>query len=142
VTTTGRRRRTSDPVRRSRLCGKRRASSGVRDGVIQLGTGGLLVAHYIDEPTWVFGTSKAKWQPITSAGVGRPEPLTDGGLVQGNIWIFKDLMAAIEQDRRPLGSASDGRAALEMILAVYESHRQRGPVELPLKNRDHPLARL
>jgi hypothetical protein len=36
----------------------------------------------------------------------------------------------------------DGRAALEMILAVYESHRQRGPVELPLKNRRHPLSML
>jgi hypothetical protein len=26
-----------------------------------------------------------------------------------------------------------------MILAVYESHRVRGPVDLPLKNRGHPL---
>lgn len=33
----------------------------------------------------------------------------------------------------------DGRAALEMILAVYESHRLNAPVELPLKNRRHPL---
>ena len=29
-----------------------------------------------------------------------------------------------------------------MILAVYDSHRVRGPVELPLKNREHPLTRL
>jgi hypothetical protein len=48
-------------------------------------------------------------------------------------------MEAIEKDRQPLGSMYDGRAALEMILAVYESHRVRGPVELPLKNRLHPL---
>ena len=33
----------------------------------------------------------------------------------------------------------DGRAALEMILAVYESARVNGPVDLPLKNRQHPL---
>jgi hypothetical protein len=34
----------------------------------------------------------------------------------------------------------DGRAALEMILAVYESHRLKAPVRLPLENRRHPLS--
>jgi hypothetical protein len=29
-----------------------------------------------------------------------------------------------------------------MILAVYESHRLQGPVELPLTNRKHPLTML
>jgi hypothetical protein len=29
-----------------------------------------------------------------------------------------------------------------MILAVYESHRLKGPVPLPLKNRQHPLSML
>ena len=59
----------------------------------------------------------------------------------GNVWIVKDLIEAIEKDRQPLGSAYDGRAALEMILAVYESHRLGAAVDLPLKNRDHPLAK-
>jgi predicted dehydrogenase len=111
-------------------------------GVVQLGTGSLPFAYFIEEPTWFFGQSKAKWQPITSAGVGVPEPLKDGGLGIGNVWIVRDLLEAIEMDRQPLGSVYDGRAALEMILAVYESNRVRGPVELPLKNREHPLTRL
>lgn len=33
-------------------------------------------------------------------------------------------------------------AALEMILAIYESHRLNAAVELPLKNRRHPLSML
>jgi len=41
-----------------------------------------------------------------------------------------------------LGSMYDGRAALEMILAVYESHRRNAPVGLPLKERRHPLTLL
>ena len=53
---------------------------------------------------------------------------------------MNDLIDAIEKDRPPLDSIHDGRASLEMILAVYESHRQERPVELPLKNRKHPLA--
>jgi hypothetical protein len=48
----------------------------------------------------------------------------------------------VEEDRQARGSVADGRAALEMILAVYESHRRRGPVELPLRERGHPLAHL
>jgi predicted dehydrogenase len=111
-------------------------------GVIQLTTGSLPAASFLDDPSWFSGRSKAAWEEITSAGLGKPEPLKDGGLGQGNVWIVKDLMEAIEKDRQPLGSMYDGRAALEMILAVYESHRLKGPVPLPLKNRQHPLTML
>jgi predicted dehydrogenase len=111
-------------------------------GVIQLGTGSLPSVHFLDDPSWWPARSKANWQEITSAGLGKPEPLKDGGLVQGNVWIVKDLIEAIENDRQPLGSMYDARAALEMILAVYESHRVKGPVELPLKERRHPLTML
>jgi predicted dehydrogenase len=111
-------------------------------GIIQLTTGSLPAAYFLDDPTWFLGKSKTTWQEITSAGLGKPEPLKDGGLGLGNIWIVKDLIDAIEKDRQPLGSIYDGRAALEMILAVYESHRMKGPVEIPLKNRKHPLTML
>jgi predicted dehydrogenase len=108
-------------------------------GIIQLTTGSLPAAHLLEDPSWFPGRSKARWQAITSAGVGKPEPLKDGGPGLGNRWIVKDLIQAIEQDRQPLGSIYDGRAALEMILAVYESHRLNGLVDLPLKQRRHPL---
>ena len=85
---------------------------------------------------------RAAWQGISSAGVGKPETLKDGSLRAGNVLIARDLMDAIERDRQPRGSMYDGRAALEMILAVYESQRQRRPVDLPLANRRHPLTSL
>ncbi len=111
-------------------------------GMIHLTTGGLPPVHLLEEPSWSPGRSKAQWQEITSAGVGLSEPIQDGSLSQGNVWIVKDLIDAIEKDRQPLGGIYDARAALEMILAVYESHRLGGPVELPLKNRAHPLSLL
>jgi predicted dehydrogenase len=111
-------------------------------GVVQLTTGALPAAYFLDDPSWFPGRSKAAWQEITSAGVGKPEPLKDGGAVQANVWIVQDLIEAIEKDRQPLGGMYDGRGALEMILAVYESHRVKGPVDLPLKNRKHPLTML
>jgi predicted dehydrogenase len=110
-------------------------------GVIYMNTGSLPPVYFLDDPSWMPGKSKKAWQEVSSAGLGKPETLKQGGLGQGNVWIVKDLIEAIEKDRQPHGSMYDGRAALEMILAVYESHRLGAAVELPLKNREHPLAR-
>lgn len=111
-------------------------------GVVTLTTGSLPGVYFCEDPSWTPGKSQAAWQEISSDGLGKPEPLKDGGLGQGNVWIVKDLLEAVEKDRQPLGSMYDGRAALEMILAVYEAHRVNAPVELPLKNRRHPLTML
>ncbi len=109
-------------------------------GIIDLTTGGLPPVRLCEDPVWSPGRTGKPWVPITSAGVGQPEPLKDGGLGMGNVAIVKDLIDAIEQDRQPRGSVYDGRGALEMILAIYESHRLNAPAPLPLKNRRHPLS--
>jgi len=109
-------------------------------GAIHLVTGALPAVYWLDEPSWMPGSSKAAWQPITSAGVGQPEPHKDSSADFANRLIVADLMDAIEKDRPPLGSIHDGRGSLEMILAVYESHKLQRPVDLPMKNRRHPLA--
>jgi len=108
-------------------------------GMLHLTTGTLPHVYFLEDNSWSPGQSKAAWREITSVGLDKPEPLKDASLTAANVWIVKDLMEAIEKDRQPRGSGYDGRAALEMILAVYESHRLRRPVELPLKNREHPL---
>ena len=109
-------------------------------GVVTMNTGSLPTVWFCDDPSWGFGKGKANWQEVTSAGLGKPETMKAPGQAMGNVWIVKDLIEAIEKDRQPLGSMYDGRAALEMIHAVYESHRQGAPVELPMKKREHPLA--
>jgi predicted dehydrogenase len=111
-------------------------------GQLSIGMGTLPPVYLLEDPSWSPGQSSAKWQPVTSAGVAAPEPLTDGSLRAGNRPIVEDLIRCVEEDRQPRGSVTDGRAALEMILAVYESHRCRAPVDLPLRDRQHPLERL
>ena len=71
-----------------------------------------------------------------------PEPLKDNSLRYGNGLIARDLIRCVEENRRPLCSVYDGRTALEMVLAVYESHRTGAPASLPLVDRRHPLERL
>jgi predicted dehydrogenase len=110
-------------------------------GAIALTTGSLPATFFLDSPAWGLD-GKGAWQPVSSNGLGKPETVQAGGLDTGNVWIVKDLIEAIEKDRQPKGSIYDGRAALEMILAVYESYRLKGVAELPLKNRQHPLTML
>lgn len=108
-------------------------------GQLHLGFGVFGPSYLCEDPSWMPGKSKAAWQEITSNGVGKPETLSAKEIENGNIWIADDLIDAVEKDRQPLDSLYDGRAALEMILAVYESHKLDRPVDLPLKNRKHPL---
>jgi len=110
-------------------------------GVVHMQTGSLPLTLFCDDPSWLPGRG-GQWQEITTNGVGKPETLKDTGLGLGNVWIVRDLMHAIEHDRPPRGSLHDGRAALEMIMAAYESHRQDRAVDLPLKSRKHPLSLL
>jgi predicted dehydrogenase len=109
-------------------------------GVLTTTTGAVPEIWFVEDPSWQPGRSKAQWKQISSAGIDKPERLKYPGLDYGNHLIALDLIRAIETDTQPKGSMYDGRAALEMILAVYESHRLSAPVEIPLKNRKHPLS--
>jgi predicted dehydrogenase len=111
-------------------------------GILTITTGALPEIWFVEDPSWQPGRSKARWKKITSAGIDKPETLSDSDQRLGNRLIARDLIRAIEKNTQPKGSIYDGRAALEMILAVYESHRLNAPVELPLKNRRHPLGLL
>ncbi len=111
-------------------------------GILTMTMGALPEVWFVEDPSWQPGRSKAQWTQISSGGVGKPETRSDRGHSFGNRLIALDLIRAIETDTQPKGNAYDGRAALEMILAVYESHRLNRRVEMPLKNRKHPLSLL
>jgi len=111
-------------------------------GILTMTTSAVPEIWFVEDPSWQPGCSRAQWKRISSAGIDKPEPLSESHHHFGNHLIALDLIRAIETDTQPKGSMYDGRAALEMILAVYESHRLNAPVALPLKNRRHPLSML
>ena len=84
------------------------------------------------------------WVPITTAGIGKSEPIA--GLdkqMSAHLIPGRDLIAAIREGREPLCSAHDGASTVEMISAVFESHRLGGQrVTLPLKTRQSPFSLL
>ena len=110
-------------------------------GIIEIVTGYLPAVSFLPDPMWSPGRSGAKWIPVSSAGVGKAEPLPNDRHV-GNVLACRDLIAAMEEDRLPECSIYEGRTTVEMIAGVFESHRLGGPTKIPLENRKNPLTML
>ena len=100
------------------------------EGVISMrsGTGGNAAIY--PYPVWVPSDTSRKWEGLE---------LGDATLHQGNQLAIMDLIDAIENDRKPISSARDAVAALEMILGAYESQITGARVPFPMENRKHPL---
>jgi predicted dehydrogenase len=111
-------------------------------GVLEMQSGYLPSVKFLADPGWSSGRSGIAWQNVSSAGIGQAEPLTDGGLIAGNVLIARDLLAAIGEHRQPLGNMYEARGALEMIVAVFASQQAGHAVPLPLAERDNPLTKL
>ncbi|TCO95421.1 putative dehydrogenase [Chthoniobacter flavus] len=119
-------------------------------GLQLIGTKGIIDLRFDTEPLAQLlpgnpfqpGKEPRAWIPISSAGPGQPEPMADIKVaVSSHLLAARDLLAAIHEDRAPLCSAADGRTVIEMIMAVFESHRLNGQrVAWPLTNRQNPLA--
>ena len=110
-------------------------------GIVEFQSGYRKTAYLLRDGAWSPGRTGARWQAISSAGVGKPEPAADKHN-SGNAAAVTDLLSAIEQDRQPISSMYDARAATEMIVGVFESQRQGRAVDFPLKNRANPLTML
>lgn len=111
-------------------------------GIIEIPSGYLVPAYILRDGSWSPGRSGKSWETITSNGIGQPETRTDGHYEGGHLAAINDLLDAIDADRPPICSADDGRSIVEMIAAVFESHRLGGPVKLPLETRVNPLTLL
>ena len=125
--------------------GTREAGFGIQlignAGIIDLRADREPLAHLWSGNPNQPSTDPMAWRPITSAGVGQPEPVEDiRDLVGGHLAPVRDLIEAIGEDRDPLCSATDGRVVVAMTMAVFESHRQGGArVRFPLERQDHPF---
>ena len=104
--------------------------------------GTLPSVKILEDSSWSPGRSGSKWQHVSSAGIGKPEPLKGKRYTIRHFHAIIEFLAAIEEDRQPLGGVYTARAVTEMILAVFESHRTGKTVSLPLENRIHPLTLL
>ena len=111
-------------------------------GILEILEGPFDQVKYLNDPSWSPGRSGAQWQDVSSAGIGKPEPLTDPTFESRHFHATRNLLDAIENHREPESSVYDARATTEMIAAVFESHPLGAAVPLPLANRRNPLSML
>lgn len=50
----------------------------------------------------------------------------------GHVRLYADMLSAIKDNRQPLINAKEGRAALELVLAIYKSQKEGRVLKLPL----------
>ena len=130
-------------------------NAGVKEagfGLQIIGTKGVIdfridqepVAHLRPGSPFQPNLKASPWLPITTAGIGKSEPIANlGKKLSSHETAGLDLIAAIQENRAPLCDAVQGRQTIEMICAVFESHRLNGQrVPLPLKTRVNPLTLL
>ena len=110
-------------------------------GVDVLGTKGQLAiraALKVDHKLWHLPrpmdgapSDFGDWQPVHVGEMGDDFAIAT---------MYRELMAARDRGGEPPSSGEEGRAAFEMILGLYESHREGGQrVALPMAERRHPL---
>lgn len=104
------------------------------DGLLSFRSGPLQELFQCAEPLPLPG--KPAWQRVE---VPAPPPDGADSMHPANQALVRDLLEAVEKRREALSSLKDGRAAVEMIMAVYVSHLRKGRVTLPLEQRKHPL---
>ena len=100
------------------------------DGIISLRGDSASNGAIYPYPVWPATDASHKWEKLD---------LSRHPLYSGNELVIIDLMDAVEHDREPICSGSDGVAAVEMALGAYESQLTGKRVALPLSNRKHPL---
>ena len=115
-------------------------AKGTPFGARLIGTKGVISLQIDEEPLAILERDGVK-TPITTAGIGKPEPIKDIKQVNGgHHGAVRDLLAAIAEKREPLCGPEAGRETVELTLAAFASFVADGrKVALPLAGRAHPL---
>ena len=91
----------------------------------ELGTVDVSGKYLDEERRWMFSDGTASLaESLEKYGIR--------DLGGGHTPIYRDMLGALSENREPVCSGAEGRKALELILAIYESAASGKPVRLPL----------
>ncbi|TWT34097.1 putative oxidoreductase YcjS [Thalassoglobus neptunius] len=109
-------------------------------GIIEILEGTMPAVRILQDASWSPGRSGKSWQPVSTAGIGLPEPLTDDRYKDRHTLAIEDLLNAIETSSDPVSNEKTARQSIEMIAGVFESQRRGCAVDFPLQTRVNPLS--
>ena len=89
------------------------------------------------------------WRPLirvwrTDKDGPDPRSFRDGEVIEGEVnslfeTAINELVSCVERGEESVSSGRDARAALEMVLAIYESKRLGAKFEFPYSGSENPL---
>ncbi|MCY3022223.1 MAG: Gfo/Idh/MocA family oxidoreductase [Planctomycetota bacterium] len=85
------------------------------------------------------GAADGAWEPLPDDPTLNAQPDKDP-FAAANRRMVDELLAAVREKREPACSGRDGMKAVEMVMAVYHAGVSGARVQLPLAQREHPLA--
>jgi predicted dehydrogenase len=109
-------------------------------GVAQFAIGQDPKVSYLSDPLWTQGRA-GEWKPLPGAP-SNDDPSGAQGTDACNKRIVDELIRIRESGNRSPVDIIEGRATLEMIMAVYAAHLGGARATFPLKDRKHPLGAL
>lgn len=111
------------------------------EGIIDIRIDAKNYAHLVPGNPFMPTNTARPWTPITSGGLGVPEPIADvHQQMQSHHLAAHDLILAMSENRQPLCSAADGAVIVESVCAAFASHRAGGlRLAMPLTSRSHPF---
>ena len=99
------------------------------------GSMGTAILEEEDVVKWEFAQSASEDESLrlemsqrTNSSGGAADPAAIGH--QAHAALFRDMLEAIDQDRRPAIDGTEGRRSVELILAIYESAKTGTKVTL------------
>jgi predicted dehydrogenase len=106
-------------------------------GVIDLRMDSEPMVHVLKGSPFNPSGGARTWVPLTSGGLGKPEPLANiRALVAGHHQPALDLIASMETGKQPLCGPEDGLLLIEMTHAIFASQlRSSARVPLPFEQR-------
>jgi len=111
------------------------------EGLISLRCDRDPLAHFVPGSPFAEGEPRP-WVPVSTAGIGEPEPREDlPRRVMNHVAAVENLIASVKEDREPTCGAGEGAATVEMVCAVLASHVAGGAeLTIPLVERENALA--
>ena len=110
-------------------------------GIVSIKVDRHPLAHFVPGNPFEPTDKSRPWIPISTAGPGTAEPRTDlVEMISHHGRPARDLIECLGTDRQPLCSGEEGETTVQMICAVFDSHRQGGKaVSMPLQYSGNAL---
>ncbi|MCZ6677650.1 MAG: Gfo/Idh/MocA family oxidoreductase [Candidatus Poribacteria bacterium] len=96
-------------------------------------------AWWLPQPHFIPDGTHDRWEVLEAIYPEHYDP--QGAASEADYWFVEEYVRALDGGRAHECSGVEGRHVVEIMMGIFESAAYRTRVDLPQKNREHPLLR-